>query len=508
MTKNFTRSQRVIQLIAHRYFFAGIVGLLVLQALWIALSGRFPMAFDEEFHLGIIRLYSEHISPFWSSQPVGADSMGAVFRDPSYLYHYVMSFPYRVVRLLTDSLTIQVISLRLINIALFASGLVVWRKLLLKTGASRSIVHSCLLAFVLVPVVPLLAAQINYDNLFFPIAALVLLLAASFGQELAAYQRVSTKRLLQLATLAQLASLVKYAFLPILIALGLYVLVCLRRSRLGLRKIMLSIAFGWTLMTRTLRWILVAGLVLATGLFAERYVVNTVRYHAPLPDCAVVLSERQCQAYGPWARNHSLTQQKNPSVEYSPITYVADWFYGMWLRSFFAVAGPSINFETRGPLTIPGVGVIVLAAMATIAALVSAPQLWRRYNHSVITLFVIVIVSYVGLLFVDGLQSFQQLGTTVAINGRYLLPVALPLILLGAMGINQVLKTPQLRLVFAGASIVILLWGGGSLTYILRSRAAWYWPSHKVVVVNQSVRNALGPLTPGYRHPTQFMSRN
>ncbi|HEY5442555.1 MAG TPA: hypothetical protein VIJ68_03385, partial [Candidatus Saccharimonadales bacterium] len=172
MTKTDTSaSRRFITMLGSNACFRVILGLLVLQAAWIALSGRYPMAFDEDFHLGIIRLYAHHLSPFWSGQPAGGDQFGAVARDPSYLYQWLMSFPYRFVGLFTGDQTIQVLWLRAINIGLFTSGLVLYRRLLAKTGASRAMIHTCLLIFVLIPVVPLLAAQINYDNLFLPMVA-------------------------------------------------------------------------------------------------------------------------------------------------------------------------------------------------------------------------------------------------------------------------------------------------------------------------------------------------
>jgi hypothetical protein len=99
------------------------------------------MAFDEDFHLGIIRLYAHHLLPFWSSQPVGGDAYGAVARDPSYLYHYLMSFPYWLISQFTHDTTIQVLILRFINIGLFASGLVLFRRLLTRTFASPALLH-------------------------------------------------------------------------------------------------------------------------------------------------------------------------------------------------------------------------------------------------------------------------------------------------------------------------------------------------------------------------------
>src|SRR5262245_25799525 len=96
-----------------------ILGFFVFEALWVAFSAVYPMAFDEDFHLGIIKIYSHQWLPFLSDNAVNTGQFGALSRDPSYLYHWLMSFPFRLVQLFTDSQTAQVIVLRLINIALF-----------------------------------------------------------------------------------------------------------------------------------------------------------------------------------------------------------------------------------------------------------------------------------------------------------------------------------------------------------------------------------------------------
>src|SRR5665213_199085 len=203
------------------------------------------MAFDEDFHLGIIRLYAHHLSPFWSSQPQGANMFGAVARDPSYLYQYLMSFPYRLISLFTGDQTIQVIILRFINIGLFASSMVLYRRLMMKTGASRALVHLCLLIFVLIPISPLLAAQINYDNLLLPVTALALLLAANFDARLTKQKKLDTKLLLQLLTLCLLASLVKYAFLPLFVAILGFIAVRLWQRYRSVKQVWLNLLLGW-----------------------------------------------------------------------------------------------------------------------------------------------------------------------------------------------------------------------------------------------------------------------
>jgi len=486
-------------------FFRAILGLLVLQAAWIALSGRYPMAFDEDFHLGIIRLYAHHLGPFWSGQPANANQFGAVARDPSYLYHFLMSFPYRLISVFTNDQTIQVLILRALNIGLFASGVVLFRRLLLKTGASRTLVHACLLIFVLVPIVPLLAAQINYDNLLLPLTALALLLAVRFDTALSGQKRLDAKTILQLLIVCLLTSLVKYAFLPIFVVILGFVIIRVwqsRRSRVQLRHSFLS---SWRSLSGGLRLGLAAMLILAGGLFGERYGVNMVRYHEPVPICSKVLSVKQCSAYGAWVRDYDfeIANVKGPR---SPLAFTNEWLYGMWLRTFFTLGGPSTDFETRGPFLVPGVSVMVLAAVSALAILATARRLLKRYNAPVLWLFGVVATSYVGVLWLDEYKSFLHTGHPVAINGRYLLPVMLLVLLIGAAAISELIKKRQvLKLTFACIAILCFAWGGGALTYILRSDDGWYWPNSAMTTANHAIQRTLGPITPGYNNKTQFL---
>lgn len=502
--------QKLTAIVSSRGFFVAVMVLFVLQATWIALSGRYPMAFDEDFHLGIIRLYAHHISPFWSGQPIGADTYGAVARDPSYLYQYLMSFPYRLIAVFTNSQTIEVLCLRGINIALFAGALPLYRRLLLRSGASRALVHMCLAVFVLIPIVPLLGAQINYDNLLLPLTALVLLITVKLSQELKQYQRINVKLLLYLLIVGLLTCLVKYAFLPMLLVVGVFLLIRLRQTYPLAGKFWLSLGFGWTLMTRRTRWLLLIALILVSGLFAQRYGSNMLRYHKPVPDCSQVLNTQRCSAYGPWIRDYNLQTAKQDAVTTdSPLVFTADWFYGMWLRTFFAVDGPATDFQTRGPFVMPAIGAIVFAATGLLAALAYSKRLFRMYDPRVLWLFVTTIAGYVAVLWLDEYQSFLRTGQAVAINGRYLLPIMPLFILFCALGLNELLKRrSDVKLAIATLVLVCMLWGGGALTYILRSSDVWHWPAQPVYDVNHAVQRVLGPVTPGYSDPTAFMGRN
>ena len=478
-----------------------------MQAGWIALSGGYPMAFDEDFHLGIIRLYAHHLSPFWSSHPSGAEVFGAVTRDPSYLYHWLMSFPYRLTELFTHNLVAQVLILRALNIGLFAAGLVFYRRLLAKTGTSMALVHGCLLALVLLPVVPLLAAQINYDNLFVPAVGLCLLLTVNFTEELRSRRGLNAGLLMAILIACLLTSLIKYAFLPILLAIVFYLAYWLYKIFPTPGKAWAAFWAGVKAVGRWRRAVLILGVATACALFGGRYGVNTLRYHTPVPDCRQVLSVKQCSAYGPWIRDYTLSSGKTgPGAHDNPLAFSGEWFYGMWLRLFFSIGGPATDFDTRGPLAVPAVSAIVLAAAAVISGVAYLPKILKRYNSPVLVLFGLVTFSYVAALWLDEYRAYLRTGQPVAINGRYLLPV-LPLVMVfGALAYAQFLRRkPRLKLALAGVVIAGLLWGGGALTFILRSNDSWLWQNSPVRHANYSVRNTIGPLVPGYYSPNEFL---
>ncbi len=502
MPKNTHQSftGRLKSFVASEKWFRLVILFFVLEAAWIALSGRYPMAFDEDFHLGIIRLYANHISPFWSGHPAGSDAFGAVARDPSYLYQWLMSFPYRLISALTNNQTSQVIFLRFISIGLFGWGLFLYRKLLLKTGASRSLVHFCLAIFILIPITPLLAAQINYDNLLLPLSALFLLLTLDFTGAFTKRQPLDGRLLLTLVSLGLLISLIKYAFLPVLLAAAVFVIVRFWQIRPAHKLKMPS---------KLTTYLLSALLLVSFGLFMQRYSVNIARYHKPVPSCDEVLSVDQCSAYGPWNRDHKYAQMKPATASSSPLVFTADWFYGMWFRTFFAVDGPATTFATRGPFAVPAISAIIFSLSALLATVIVWKRIGRHYNHHVLLLFILVAAIYTTALWVDEYHSFVQTGQPVALNGRYLIPIYPLLLVILALGANTYLKSRvQAKVFLAGAVLICMLWGGGALTYILRSYDIWYWPNSTVINVNHAVQKTIGPLVPGNSDPTAFMGHH
>ncbi|HVX58758.1 MAG TPA: hypothetical protein VG964_03425, partial [Candidatus Saccharimonadales bacterium] len=209
------------RVIASNGFFKAILIIFVLQAIWIAISAGYPQPFDENTHFGLIQLYSHHWLPF-ISEPTTANTFGVVSRDPSYLYHYLLSFPYRLSAHFLRNVDEQILFMRLFSIAFFAWGLVLFRKLLGYCKVSDGVLNASLLFFVLIPVVPLLAGQLNYDNLLMLLTPAVLLAAVRFTERLKAGEFNLSGLCICLA-LGLLASITQIDFLPIFVGIIVWV---------------------------------------------------------------------------------------------------------------------------------------------------------------------------------------------------------------------------------------------------------------------------------------------
>lgn len=499
--KKPTISSQIINVIGSSKFFWGIIVLFVIEAAWIALSAAYPMAFDENYHLGIIKLYADHLSPFWQAQPPNSDAFGVVHRDTSYMYQYLMSFPYVITTWFTSSQTIQVLVLRAINIAMFASGIFIFRKLLIKSNASSVIINSCLLVFVLIPAVPLLASQINYDNLFMPLVGLALLQTIKVARNIKARKSSVLFDSVMLLSLCLFTSIVKYAFLPFFLAIIAYLITICALEYKQFGVVWSELKKGLQLFKKPMGIVLIVGFVSIGVLFAERFVVNTLKYHTPVPECSSVLSEESCSQYGPWNRDHLLAQNK-PAGSYNPVKFNVEWFDGMWMRLYFSLGGPDTGYQTRKPMPVPYKVSVITASIGAALAVFYAPKIWRKYDSRVLSLFLSVSSLYIAVLWLDQYQSYIKTGQPVAINGRYLLPVIPLLMLVMVLGFNELLKKRNnFKVVLLGAFVICMLYGGGTLTFIIRSNDTWYWNNSAVHTINSSIRDSIGPLIIGSKQP-------
>ncbi|MGH7238168.1 MAG: hypothetical protein ACREGF_06555, partial [Candidatus Saccharimonadales bacterium] len=292
-----TNIRKFVKVLGSKWFCAGILAVFIGEAVYLALTSRFPMAYDESWHLAQIQFYAQHLNPIITHQAASTYKLGNMVQNPSFLYHYLMSVPYRLIRLFTGNLVTQVIALRLINVALAAAGLIVSRKLLRLINLSKVWSNLVVLAFALTPIVTVLSAQISYDNLLILLVSLCVYQTVRLAQELDR-STLNWIRLLALLSLGLLSSLVKYAFLPVFAAsLVLIVWKIVFAWRRDAVRFKLGAKTNWLAANKYLKLLLISAACLSGFLFARIYAVNLIKYHNPAPICGEVLNPRACRQY-------------------------------------------------------------------------------------------------------------------------------------------------------------------------------------------------------------------
>jgi hypothetical protein len=473
-----------------RKFYYFVIGFFIFESIWIAFSAVYPQAFDENFHFGLIKMYSHYWLPFITHAPAGSNAYGAVTRDPSYLYHYLMSFPYRFINLFDKSQTFQVIALRLIDVGFFTEGLVLFKRIMEKVGVSKGLVNASLFIFILIPIVPQLAAQVNYDDLLFPLTAWTILQGFRLTDELKS-KKPSAKTLLLLLSTIILSSLVKYAYMPIGLAVVLFLIVFAYKSyKNNFTKLWRSYKLSFKRLSKYTKIGLVALLVLSLGMFAQRDGYNLIKYHSLNPDCAKVITVNQCKAYSAWNADylrHNQVLNGQISTYYNIKGYTMQWFYWMWYRLFFAVNGANSNFANNPPLPLPSIAAAILGFAGAIAIIRWRSKLFHKNPY--VALIMAVGIIYSISLFAKGYATYQYTATLENMNGRYLLPILLPLAAVAGLAFSQALKrsTPK-KIIAVVIVFVLFLQGGGILTFMLRSDSTWYWNNPTVVKVNNTAK--------------------
>ncbi len=473
-----------------RIFFWIVLALFAAQAIWIAFSLAYPIIFDEKFHFGVIQIFSHQWAPIISNQPPTYDYYRDLSHEASYTYHYLMSIPYRLLRLATADITKQVIALRLINVGFFLAGLMVYARLFRNIGVRRVYVSLGLLLFTMLPMVPHIAATINYDNLVFLLAGWYLLLCVRAIKH-SRSGRLPWTDYIALIGIGSFASLAKYSFLPIFALTLIYLLVDLvikvrRGTPLNIRK--------WYLNESKSKLAIITILVLLSiGLFTRIYVKNVIDYGTPVPACQVTLSLERCQASDVVRRNVRAETTKNSRPVASLPEYTSRWVVNMVFGSSFAVANTVDGQNAvREPLPI-FYNLVFFGGILSFLVLALEWRALQRGQEWQFLFFVAIMV--IGSVYVLNVSDYYKFHAAYANQPRYLF-VALPILL-----VMIVIAWAKLlrRQIWARALLLIcvaslLTQGGGAATLILSSSDNWYWQNGMVIRANHAAKKILHPL--------------
>jgi hypothetical protein len=455
--------------LSSRWFFLLVVLFFTAEVVWTALNSAFPMPFDETYHLGLIQFFSHHLNPFVTSQPSNTYYLGAIAHDPSVLYHYILSFPYRIILLFTHNIDHQVIALRLINIGFSICSLFIMRTVLRALHVPSLLANIVVFLFAFTPILSEVSAQLNYDNLLIPLTGLSLLLTIKLSESIK--KGVINIRLLSgLLATCIVASLTQYIFLPIFLAIFIYisVLLLLAYHHQSIRPTKGFIATFRSLSIRS-RLVILIPLICISGIFVQYYGYNIVTFHAVSPQCNQVLSTTDCQQYGAWNRNYIYTTNPPPGPHFNIIQFSENWGHSMFRMLFSAVN--SLGSTTR-PLRFIYLVALILCAVAFVGFLIRLRPIIKKYPT--IILFAVILITYLGALWTQNFQDYQTLQTIVGVQGRYLLPVLICVYVPLALGLRSLIESlkPSYGRVIAPLVVVLLLvafgLNGGYVTYLTR----------------------------------------
>ncbi len=487
----------IYRIFSSKKLFYIVIGLLIINAAWFALTVQYPMAFDENYHFGIIQIYSHQWLPFITNTPANSGAFGDLTRYDSYMYHYLMSFPYRLVAVFVTQEVAQIIILRFINIGLFVGGLFLYRRLFRRVHIPEGLINFSLLMLIMIPVVPFLAATINYDNLIFLSVPLLVDLTVVCSNSIIKNNKLPAISFMSLLTVGCLTSLVKYAFLPIFFAVILYLFIIFIRASHKVR-LFRTLKKSFLLLRRYIQVILAIGVIIGLGLFVERYGVNLVKYHNFEPDCSQVQPVSHCQQWGPWGRNYRIANDvaNNNPVADPPINeFIPTWFDGMMKHLYFAI---NYNYDNLPPLQIPMLLASIIGLFGLVLCIVFWKSIWQ-IDHRLLLLGLVVVI-YFGAVFYANLAMYLKYRTALALNGRYLVmvfPLLFVLIGLAYRRFISVVFKSWARYISTILTVTVIfcaLQGGGALTHLIRASDSWYWQNQTIIDTNKTLKNIISPI--------------
>lgn len=479
---------RAVQIIGSRCFFWIIITLFMLQATWVAFSFRYPMVYDEIFHYPVIEIFSHQLSPFILNQTPAYDVYGNLANGDATLYHYLMSFPFRLIHLFTGDLMYQVIFLRLVNILMAASGLVLFSKLFKKVGVKQIFSNIALLIFILLPIVTLVAATISYDNMLFPLMALYLIICVRIMQS----KQVVWYDYGFLIALGLFASLVKFTFLPIFVFSFLYLSFCIYKNygKKFMSKLLQSIQKARKLYIVSLSVLI----VILASLFSIVYLQNIIMYGTAKPTCEqTTLSTERCMANSVVRRNLTAESTKDQRPLMNIFDYSNVWFNNILTSTTGSAANP-----VSGPYVVakPFSVILELVLVGVIASLGVIIYSWHnlKLNRELKFLTGIAVVLII-VVFISTYSMYVKYHAAYALQPRYLLSTLPVLLVVALMSFNYVFRRlPWLKLVSFAIVILLFTQGGGAITHILKSDNTWYWQQSKVIKANDIAKKILQPI--------------
>ena len=481
---NSKQIKNIVRFLGSNLFFKIILGVAVVQGLWYAFSFQ-PTLFDEPKHLERIFFYTHHALPFLGgNQDYSWDHLGAIIRDGSYLFYYLMSLPLRLFELFTQDTKTLVILLRILCLTLFVGGLFFFRKAFNSIkGISQSVTNVVLLFVVLTPAVAPLPGAVNYDSPVFLMFAIALWLAIRCINS----KQIRPLDLSGLIILVLLMSIIKWTSIALSIPLVLYLsyLLWKRYDKRLIKEVVTAVKIA----PRRLMWMAAAGLVISATLFIERPVMNTVLYGQPEADCPRVIGYNRCLKFPDYAVYAAVGKAK--PVDFKPMNPV-EYFLSLWTPRMINTQVSLMPWQAKQ--LSPALPIIQILYFTFALAGVGLFLIYFRdfMRSDINKLLLVVVVGYVILLFIYLYKLYLTYAIPAAISGRYLLPILPILFYFVAISFKAALRKHNKALLLLLVSVLLgFTQGGGIIAESLSAKEAFYWKDSATRNVNDELRSVL-----------------
>lgn len=453
----------IVNFLSSKTFVYIIIGWFVFQAGFVAVTTSHSIPPDETAHLAQIAVYAnDGWDPFITQQP-GTYYLGALERTPNYLYHYVMSFPYRVIPN-NWSPDAYVVTLRLVNIAFTAAGLVVFMRTLALLTKRKIVQNLTLFMMGNTLMFVFLSGALNYDNMFF------FATSVAFYYLIKLLQKFSLLDLLKLSTAVAFALLVKFTFVPLAIMFAVALVVRYMRE---LPKV-LDISKKEVTKQKKPLIIMSVVFLMFFGFFLERYAVNFVRYGSYRPKCEKVLTYEQCMRSALYRRNDTF-RDKKPQNKIPEPEFVAKWM----VRTHETVFGV-MGHKLLNPSPVIRYGSMAIFGLMLIAVI----RFVSKKDTLIIYLLTMSIV-YVGVLIFHNHALFERSGIFgMALQGRYVFPILGILFFVGNYYVDRMLSKKQVLYVVYAAFVMVVFFVGSLPTFIAGPDSSWRLSAAQPIIAN------------------------
>lgn len=417
------------------YFFA--------FTLFLAITIKFGVAPDETHHYNFIKYYAgKSIDPLLPQQ--NSDfSLGSVNTEVSYLYHYLMSFIYR----LADAIGVgTVIAIKFVNI-IFGLGTLIGLNYIAKAlKLNKKVRLATIFLIANIPMFMFISASISYDNL------VILMSVAAVCLTLNIRTQFTLAKITALTSIVFLGPVVKKAFLPISIVFAGYIIYVAYRHRQAIKKQTLSLHKN-----NPIKLFLYIGVLLAAmSILSFKYVSNVVNYGSIKPKCNEVLTHEECLNNPIYNRTHSYNER---NIQVKPISedkYLVSWINLMVDRTYGLFGHRDFNNN-------PAIISLALIATYIFIILFFRKISWKNFKSTVIP---ILLIFYMLVLLYTNYKSYTKRGDiALAVQGRYAFPVLMPFILFVVSMYNSTLRNKVYQ--YSAIGIIIMFSIATGPIYIL-----------------------------------------